>query len=147
MQLEPSNRSNEDMQTLTLCPRFTSLACCCCQHKATFSAEGHSIRSVKSPYSPGRASAAGEINPLFKVGRPLLALGEILFQAALRAELLMRKPVANKTEAPLAHFTAWLSSCHHGICSFAHTSGFVSCVVRNSLIAEVTAIFDVNLTR
>ena len=73
-------------------------------------------------------------------------------QAALRAELLMRKSVADKTEAPLAYFTAWLSPFHDGICIFAHTSGsawaktIVSCVVGNSLIAKVTAIFEVNLT-
>ena len=82
----------------------------------------------------------------------MLALGEILFQAALRAELLMRKSVADKTEAPLAYFTAWLSPFHHGIYIFAHTSGsacaktIVSCVVGNSLIAKMTAIFEVNLT-
>ena len=73
-----------------------------------FSAEGHSIRS-------------GEINPLFKVGGPLLALGEILFQAVFRAELLVRKPMTDKTEASVAYFTARLSLSDRGICIFAHS--------------------------
>jgi hypothetical protein len=100
----------------------------------------------------GEPLAAGESNPLFKVQRPPLASGQKLIHAALRAELLMRKPVADKTEAAVAYFTARLSLCDRGIRIFAHALGSAcaktigSCVARNSLIVTATAIFYVNLT-
>jgi hypothetical protein len=64
----------------------------------------------------------------------------------------VRKPVADKTEAAVAYFTARLSLSDRGICIFAHSSGSAcaktigSCVAGNSLVAKATAIFSVNLT-
>jgi hypothetical protein len=65
----------------------------------------------------------GEINPLFKVGRALLALSEILFQAAFRAEFFVRKSVADKTEPAVTYLTTrfWLRD--FGVCILVHSSG------------------------
>jgi hypothetical protein len=54
---------------------------------------------------------------------PLLALGEILFQAPVRAELLMCKAVADKTERAVTYLAARLWFIGSTISLVAHQGG------------------------
>jgi len=67
----------------------------------------------------GTAQVADRLDEL-QPGRPLLALREILLQAVLRAELLLCRPVAGKTERTFANFTTWLGYCRHIPSHLAH---------------------------
>ena len=60
----------------------------------------------------GTAQVADRLDEL-QPGRPLLALREILLQAVLRAELLLCRAVAGKTDRTFTHFTTWLGQCGH----------------------------------